>query len=257
MDPEQDPNPQPEPEPQPSPEPEPAPEPEPSPEPEPALEPQAVKDWRDREIERLRRINRELRAATPKQAATTTDTTTTTAAATPGLSEADVETRAQIRAEQLAAQREFDSRCQAAAEAGRASFGPQFDQSVNALRGLVDQNDSQQVNAYNSFLVAALETGEAAKLVHVLGQDLDEASRVLALPPTKMAVELAKMSIKEPQELTRAPRPIRPIASTARVNNAQINPDDPNRAGDLPIDVWMQRRTNQVLEKRKTSPGFQ
>lgn len=106
--------------------------------------------------------------------------------------------------------------------------------------------------AYNSFLMAALETGEAPKLIAALGANPDEAARVMALPPAKMAVELTRMSLKEPQEISQAPKPIRPIATTAGQNRSPINPDDPSRADQLDLKEWMRRREAQVQEIRST-----
>ena len=52
------------------------------------------------------------------------------------------------------------------------------------------------MQSYNLFLDTAIETGEGPRLLHELGSNLDEAFRILSLPPTKMAVELAKRAQK-------------------------------------------------------------
>ena len=162
-----------------------------------------------------------------------------------------VEREIQQRAEALAATQEFNRRCNEAAEAGRAAF-PDFDAKVSRLVGLVDGNDPQQVQNYNQFLSAAMETGEASKLIYGLGGDLNEASRILSLSPLKMAVELTKMSGRPIQEISAAPRPINPAGSAVigTTGRALFGADDPN-SDNLSTEEWMRRREEQVAERRR------
>ena len=60
---------------------------------------------------------------------------------------------------------------------------------------------------------AAMETGEAAKVLYELGKNPDEAARIMALPPTKMAVAVAKIAVKPSSApaVSKAPPPIKSL----------------------------------------------
>jgi hypothetical protein len=125
--------------------------------------------------------------------------------------------------------------------------------------GLVDANDPGQVANYNGFLSAAMETGDAARLLHHLGGDLDEASRILSLTPIKMAVELTRMSggTASPNVagmngnvISNAPRPLNPVASQGVNNRSVVSPDDAN-SDNLSTAEWMARREQQITERRQ------
>jgi hypothetical protein len=109
-------------------------------------------------------------------------------------------------------------------------------------------NDPQQANVYNSFLVAAIETGEGARIIHDLGGNLDEAARIMAMSPMRMAVELTKLSMRQAAPTTSAPRPIRPVGNN-RSHNAGINPDDPDRSDGLSTAEWMRRREQMIIDR--------
>src|SRR5215471_1793642 len=156
--------------------------------------PQPRVDWRDRRIGEQQARIRELRAqleqyqnpqhsqsnSQPQQAYSGNGQAQLQQPYMPGAmpDPALIERQIQERAQQLAAQQEFNRRCNDAAEIGRRQF-TDFDSRVSKLVGLVDQNDPAALTSYNNFLNAALETGDPAKLIHALGGDLDEASRVL------------------------------------------------------------------------------
>ena len=54
--------------------------------------------------------------------------------------------------------------------------------------------------------------------LYELGKNLDEAARIMALPPVRQAVELTKISGKltAPKAPTKATPPIKPLAAVAR-----------------------------------------
>ena len=201
-----------------------APKPEPKPE-----------DWRDKRIAQLTAKLKDAQAKPKPEDKPKPEG---------GESEAEIN----ARAEQLAAQRvaldSFNKACAEAAEKGRAEF-PDFQSRVNELSRLVDRNDPASVGAYNEFIVAALETGEAPKIIHALGGDLNEAARILSLPPIKRAVELTRLAAKTPAEISKTPKPITPVGSKGPAHTA-IDPTDPERADGLSIDAWMARRNEQI-----------
>jgi hypothetical protein len=155
-----------------------------------------------------------------------------------------IDQQVQQRAEVLAATQEFNRRCNEVAEVGRRTYAD-FDAQVGRLVGLVDSNDPQSTGNYNQFLNAALETGEASKIIHSLGADLDEASRILSLNPTRMAVELTRMAARPTQELSAAPRPINPASTNAQAQRTSTSPDDPG-SDNMSTAEWMRRREEQI-----------
>jgi chromosome segregation ATPase len=120
----------------------------------------------------------------------------------------DVQKLARAEAEKIVAARSFDERCNKVHADGTKAF-PDFAQSVSNL---------QMVGATPQFWELATESDAAAKLLHHLGQDLDEASRIASLPPVQMARELTKLEFKlaqapAPKPVSKAPAPITPIGS--------------------------------------------
>jgi hypothetical protein len=160
----------------------------------------------------------------------------------------EIDRQIQERAQILASNQEFNRRCNEVAEVGRQAYAD-FDVAVNKLVGLVDNNDPQGVASYNQFLNAALETGEASRIIHALGSDLNEASRILSLNPVRMAVELTRMAARPVQELSGAPRPINPAATAAQAARSSTSPDDPG-SDNMSTADWMRRREEQIAARR-------
>ena len=242
-------------EPTPAPEPTPTPQPDQQAAPDQPAAPQVAErpvgpDWRDRRIGEQQARIRDLRAQLERFQAATQPRTEGPGQpyAMPPPNQAQIEQEIQNRAVAMAATQEFNRRCNETAEVGRRAYAD-FDVKVNKLVGLVDGNDPSAVMNYNQFLNAAMETGEASKLIYALGGDLNEASRILSLPPLKMAVELTKMSSQPVQEISGAPRPISPVASMGVNNRSSVGADDPG-SDQLSTEEWMRRRSEQVAARR-------
>lgn len=236
--------------------------------PAPAAAPPAP-DWRDRRISTLTGQNHEKQrriAELEAQLATARGTTQPAAPATPPAPPAggpDFEARVQAEA----SARAFSARCDEAANVGNGMFSD-FQARVTSLTNVAGinrqpgaPNDPAAVANYNGFLAAALETGEAPRLIHFLGGDQNEASRILSLPPMRMAVELTKLVAKLPAiggegpdpnaPPSGAPRPIRPVgARPAGGGQGDIRPDDPDRADQLSSAEWFKRREAQVSTRQ-------
>lgn len=260
-DPEERPVPQQEPE-QPS-----LPIPEPEQPPQPAAEPVEQRDWRDRRIgeqqQRLRERNARIAELEAQLAQISGQAPIPQSQ--PGQGQqynqyagpnnpGDIQRQINEAAAQMAATQEFTRRCNEVAEAGRRSYG-NFDQRVQRLTGLVDANDTQQVQQYNNFLSACMETGQASRLIYELGGDLNEASRIMAMTPVKMAVELTRLSTRPGTDTSNAPRPLTPMASASQSNRTVIAPDDPEGADTLSIEDWMRRREEQISTRRQRTLG--
>ncbi len=171
------------------------------------------------------------------------------------IDEAAIERRVNDRAAQQAQWDAFNRACEGAAAAGREQYGQtEFATRVNELRKLADPNDPVSMATYNGFLAAALETGEAPKLIYALGSDLNEANRILSLPPLKMAVELTKLAAKPEQQISKAAKPIQPLNGRG-VTHEAIDPADTSRADNLSTKAWMERRNAQIAAREKAEQG--
>lgn len=144
----------------------------------------------------------------------------------------DVQTLAKQEAAKLVAEQRFNETCNKVYTEGKSEF-PDFDQAVANL---------QMVGVNRDFLELATTSDAGAKLLHHLGTDLDEAARILSLPPVQMARELTKLEYKlsQPQAkpVSKAPAPIKPIGSGGAT--------DTGLRDDIPMDEWLRRRNKEL-----------
>lgn len=155
----------------------------------------------------------------------------------------------QEAAKQRAAE-EFSKKCDAEAAAGKALYGDkEFNDRLAALQTLIDQNSPEEATNYFRFINAALETGKAKDIIFQLGEDLDQADRILGMNDVKMGVTLARMAdsieAPTPEAVTGAPKPITTVGGRSGDRNP-IDPTDGARADQLSTAEWMKRRNAQV-----------
>jgi len=188
--------------------------------------------WVQRRIDQLTREKHEerrrreaLEAQIAKPAETSTDTP---------LTQEQIEARAGEIAQARLKQTKFDEACNTAYTKGKTEF-QDFDETLRTfgmLGGLTPE-----------FLEVATDLPDGHKVLYALGKNPDEASRVMSLPPLKMAAELARMADKlgkpAPTSVSGAPAPITPVDGTTRVEK------DPER---MSTDEWMRWR-NETLSK--------
>lgn len=123
----------------------------------------------------------------------------------------------QIRAEatRLIAQEKFDTACNRVFDAGRTEF-PDWDTSLRTFQMLG--------GASQDFLEAVTSMDSGHKVLHHLGQNPEEAERLLSLPPLRMALELARLETTvgqaKPAPVSKAPAPISPVGG----NSAPVEP---------------------------------
>lgn len=141
-------------------------------------------------------------------------------------------------AKQIAHQQTLNEAANRTYEAGKAEFGADFDAAVSTLQQVTD------LSKRTDFLEAVTALPNAHAVYHHLGKNPDEAAHVLALPPVKMAIELANMSAKvgRPKAQSKAPAPITPLGRSA-TPSADLS-------DDLSTAEWIARREAQ-LEKRR------
>jgi hypothetical protein len=163
-----------------------------------------------------------------------------------------------------ATRQNFNERCNTAAVAGRAAH-TDFDKVVlgdlTSISPVMGQNGRPVLPV--TLLEAALETGQAHEVLYALGQDVTEASRIMALRPVAQAVELAKFASKlttqaeaEPElddegkpiipNVSRAPAPIKP-----RVKSGSTKPAwKPEDTENFSTEEWIRNREKQVHAER-------
>ncbi len=205
---------------------------------EPAAVPPVREDWRDK---RIAKLTAQLREAQARQNVVPQN---------PDLNPTvDFELRVREEAQRLAAAEQFNARCLDVVNQGKKEF-PDFDSRVENLKRVVAGGDQEAVMQYSNLIAAAIETGEGAKIIHHLGNDLDAAARLMALSPVRMGVELAKLAFKEaPEQVSSAPRPIRNLGASPQ--HTAIDPTDPSRAERLSTAEWMARRNAQIQDRRQ------
>ncbi len=202
-------------------------------------------DWREARIAQLTARLRESQAALNEARAQAPRQEATGGEAAGSVPAAEVERLAQARAQEIAAATSFNEKCNAVFQEGVAAH-EDFQARVNQIRQLINPADAQEAANYSAFLSTAIETGEAVKILHTLGGDPGEAQRILALPPARQALELAKLTLSAEAPLSGAPKPIRPVAGGRAAPHTAIDPDDPERADNLSSQEWFRRREAQV-----------
>jgi len=159
----------------------------------------------------------------------------------PPSAEREAEDRAYNRMQQERLQQDFDRDCNTLWQKGVEEYGDGMSEAKRGLDAVGWGNRPDELEA-----VTALPDGH--RIYRELGGDLDNAARILSLPPMRMAVELARMSRsdalsdadggvrrtldrganREPTEdrRSRAPEPLRPVGGNSR--RAELPLDHPN-----------------------------
>lgn len=146
----------------------------------------------------------------------------------------DIDSLVKTEAQKLVESQDFDRAVGKVLEVGKGEFKESFPTSIRNLT-MVGMNDD--------FIRLALDTDAPHKVIHHLGQEenLDEAARIMSLPPTKQARELFKLEQKLAQPavkpVSKAPAPITPLGSGKAASEGLSD--------DLPIDEWMRRHNTR------------
>jgi hypothetical protein len=198
-------------------------------------------DWREARIAKLTAQLKQAREAAQQPPV---------GAEPPGmLPEAEIERRAALRAQQIAENSRFSDQCAEVARTGKAAF-PDFDQRIQQFSKLVPAGDNEALQAYSNLVTAAIKTGDAHVLLHRLGGDLNEAARLLALPPVDQALELVKMKGSAGPTVSDVPKPITPLGGNKGNTRELIDPADASRADQLSTAEWIARRNEQVAKRQ-------
>lgn len=152
-------------------------------------------------------------------------------------------TDAQIeeRATALAAQREYQKAVTRTIDSGNTKYGEAaFIASCNTLASL-------GANEQPAFMQAVTDLDHGADILHHLGANPELAARVMAMPPVRMAMELARLEGKitappPPKPVSKAPAPITPVEGGVSLSD-DVDPDADGAR-------WIAMRNKQEAERR-------
>ena len=147
-------------------------------------------------------------------------------------SNVDVDTLANAKAAELFQAKQFNDKCNAVYSSGKTEFSD-FDTTI--------QNFGMLGGLSPAVLEAVTQLPDAHKVLHALGNDMDEAARIFSLAPVPMAMELAKLSVSpRAKPVSNAPRPITPIDGSPK---GEPSPDKMN------YSEWEDWRNKQIAKR--------
>lgn len=123
------------------------------------------------------------------------------------------------RARTLQQQQAFNARCNEVYSKGKQDI-PDFDaalQNFSIFGGL---------GAHQTLVQASTTLPDGHKVLHFLGTNLDDAGRILQLPPIEQAIELSNIAnrLRAGPIVSSAPAPITPLAGGG--GQPEVRPDD-------------------------------
>lgn len=151
----------------------------------------------------------------------------------------EINQQVEARARQIAAQQAHNANASAIYAAGVKEYGKEdFDKKLGEWH-------SAHIHISNEMIEAASEVGDAHKILHWLGKNIDEAERISNLAPHKMGAALAKISTKTAVTVkaqSKAPAPIKPISG----KNMSTMADE-----DIPMEEYIRREDERQLQRRR------
>lgn len=169
-----------------------------------------------------------------------------------GLSDQQIQAKAEELANQKVAQRTWDEQCNKLYSDGKSAF--------SGANGALDWDGAlakfkQAGGLPSAVIAAALDTDAPHEVLYELAQDLNEAAALFALTPTKMAIKLDRMANKIAQAKADAAEAGKKKASKAP---APISPEGGGNVGEelsgdpesWPSDKWHAWREKQIANQR-------
>lgn len=122
--------------------------------------------------------------------------------------DAAVAAAAERVAEQRLATQEFNRQCNAVEAAGSKAFGEKWAKAKAELAMLDDHGRIPM-----DILSVALETDNPARVLFVLGNDIERATELMGMTPIKRAIAMDKIASSKPAErpASKTPPPIEPL----------------------------------------------
>ncbi|QDX22553.1 hypothetical protein FP568_15680 [Pandoraea pnomenusa] len=157
---------------------------------------------------------------------------------------------AEVLANQRLEKIRFDERCNNLVNQGKQELGEKFEEAMSNLGSLgaffeQDARTGQQIPT--SFTQALLESEKAPAILAHLGQNKQEAARILSLTPMQQAREIgrieAQLATPKPPPVSSAPAPVTPVGSGASAVDGPSDKDDDA--------TWLKKRNEQLAAKRR------
>jgi hypothetical protein len=154
----------------------------------------------------------------------------------------DIDRIANEKAAQIVSKQTFDAKCAALVDNGSKEFGEDFDKAVarlGSLQAIVDDKGE-----FTDFAKLVVDTDEPHKMLKHLGDNPDEAARILNLSPTQQAREIGRLEARlstQPaatREISKAPPPPSHVGSRNASSTAPSDKDD--------MKTWMAKRNAQL-----------
>jgi hypothetical protein len=122
--------------------------------------------------------------------------------------EAAVEAAADRKAAERLAVQEFNKACNAVEAKGSKAFGEKWAKAKAELAMLDDHGRIPM-----DILSVALETDDPARVLFVLGNDIEKATELMGMTPIKRAIAMDKIASSKPAErpASKAPPPVEPL----------------------------------------------
>jgi hypothetical protein len=163
-------------------------------------------------------------------------------------SKAEFDIAVQAEADRRVAVAEFNKQCNAVETAGVKAFGDKWAKAKSDLAMLDDQG-----RIPIDILSVALETDDPARVLFVLGNDIEKATELMGMTPIKRAIAMDKIASGKPADRpqSKAPPPVEPLGGKGSAND---------RPSDRDTDEeWNRKeaiRERQVAETRRKARGY-
>lgn len=155
------------------------------------------------------------------------------------LTEEDVEKRAVTKAQQIAAETEFNKTCNRLAEEA-AKIDKTFDDKIKDLAEEIAPIPGPMIG-----MLGDLDNGGA--VLNYFTDHPEEYEEIIGMSLAKQALKIAKLSEKlvpkkEKKEISKVPAPNRPIKPSNNTDTPLSDKDD--------MDEWVRKRNAQIAKKR-------
>lgn len=122
--------------------------------------------------------------------------------------DAAVEAAAERKAVERLAVQEFNAKCNKVEAAGSKAFGDKWAKAKAEL-AMLDDHGRIPID----ILSVALETDDPARVLFVLGNDIEKATELMGMTPIKRAIAMDKIASSKPAapSTSKAPPPVEPI----------------------------------------------
>lgn len=163
-------------------------------------------------------------------------------------SKAEFDVAVRAEAARIRAVEDFTSKCNSVEAAGSKTFGDKWGKAKADLAMLDDQGRIPL-----DLLNVALETDDPARVLFVLGNDIEKATELMGMTPIKRAIAMDKIANSKPAERSqsRTPAPIEPLGGRGASSD---RPSD--RDSD---EEWNRKeaiRERRVAEERRKLRGY-